>query len=59
MRLGALADEFPGSEPTSPVLGFTLMFAAAPLVGAGLLGLGAGRAWFRGEATTPPAGPHG
>ena len=36
----------------APLVAFTLFFAAAPLVGLGLLAVGAGRRWF----AEPPAG---
>jgi hypothetical protein len=50
VRLTALADEIPGADPSSAFLAFTLMFAASPVVGLGLVLLGSGRRWFDPEA---------
>jgi hypothetical protein len=41
---GAIGSEFDAEG--RPLVGFTLFFAAAPLVGLGLLTVGAGRRWF-------------
>jgi hypothetical protein len=41
---GGLGDEFDAA--VGPLVGFTLFFAAAPLVALGLVSVGAGRRWF-------------
>jgi hypothetical protein len=41
---GLIGDEFDAEG--APLVAFTLFFAAAPLVGLGLLAVGAGRRWF-------------
>ncbi|WP_448623794.1 hypothetical protein [Geodermatophilus sp. URMC 64] len=53
VRLSALADEIPGADPSSAFLAFTLLFAASPVVGLGLVLLGSGRRWF--DAAAAPA----
>ena len=46
---GLIGDEFDADG--GPLAAFTLFFAAAPLVGLGLLGVGAGRRWFEEQPT--------
>jgi hypothetical protein len=52
IRLTTLLDELPGAGPQGPLAAFTIVFAASPLVGAGMVLVGAGRRWFDG-----PTGP--
>jgi hypothetical protein len=49
-RLLHLFDAIPGPDPGGTFATFTLVFAAAPLVGIGLVGIGPGRRWFDGAA---------
>ena len=50
VRLLALFDAIPGPDPGGTFAAFTLLFAAAPLVGIGLVVGGPGRRWFDGTA---------
>ena len=52
VRLVAVMNDFPGGGPGGGFAAFTLVFAAAPLVGLGMVAVGPGRRWFDG-----PAGP--
>jgi hypothetical protein len=52
IRLTTLLDELPGAGPQGAMAAFTIVFAASPLVGAGMVLVGAGRRWFDG-----PTGP--
>jgi hypothetical protein len=52
IRLTTLLDELPGAGPQGAMAAFTIVFAASPLVGAGIVLVGAGRRWFDG-----PTGP--
>jgi len=52
IRLTTLLDELPGAGPQGALAAFTIVFAASPLVGAGMVLVGAGRRWFDG-----PIGP--
>jgi hypothetical protein len=47
-RVIALFDAVPGPDPGGTFASFTLLFAAAPLVGIGLVVAGPGRRWFDG-----------
>jgi hypothetical protein len=63
VRLSSLADDIPGPDPTSAFLAFTLLFAAGPLVGLGMLLIGPARRWFDvarsgGGGTPPPRAGH-
>ena len=49
VRLTMLTGDVSGPDPGGVFLVFTLFFAAGPLVGLGLVGLGAGRRWFDPE----------
>jgi hypothetical protein len=51
-RLVTLMDQLPGTGAPSGLAAFTLVFAAAPLVGLGMVLAGPGRRWFDG-----PPGP--
>jgi hypothetical protein len=46
VRISAVAGDIPGPDPTGAFLAFTLLFAAGPLVGLGLLLHGPARPWF-------------
>ena len=46
VRLGALADDIPGPDPSGAFAWFALFFAAMPLAALGLVGFGPGRRWF-------------
>jgi hypothetical protein len=46
VRLTVLADDIPGADPAGAFLAFTLLFAAGPVVGLGLVLVGSGRRWF-------------
>jgi hypothetical protein len=46
IRLTTLLDELPGAGPQGAMAAFTIVFAAAPLVGLGMVLFGAGRRWF-------------
>jgi hypothetical protein len=50
-RLIALFDAIPGPDPGGTFAAFTVLFAAMPLVGIGLVAVGAGKRWFQPEAT--------
>jgi hypothetical protein len=52
VRLTTLLDEIPGAGPQGAMAAFTIVFAASPLVGLGMVLFGAGRRWFDG-----PPGP--
>jgi hypothetical protein len=52
IRLTTLLDELPGAGPQGAMAAFTIVFAAAPLVGLGMVLAGPGRRWFDG-----PPGP--
>jgi hypothetical protein len=52
VRLVSLMNDFPGGGPGGGFAAFTLVFAASPLVGLGMVVVGPGRRWFDG-----PAGP--
>jgi hypothetical protein len=52
VRLVSLMNDFPGGGPGGGLAAFTLVFAASPLVGLGMVVVGPGRRWFDG-----PAGP--
>jgi hypothetical protein len=52
VRLVALMNDIPGAGPSGGFAAFTLVFAASPLVGLGVVLVGPGRRWFDG-----PAGP--
>jgi hypothetical protein len=53
VRLVMLVDEPAGSGAEGPLIMLTLVFAAAPLVGLGMVLLGAGRRWFDATNATP------
>jgi hypothetical protein len=46
VRLTVFFDDLPGPDPTGAFVGFTLLFAAGPLVGLGMVLVGPGRRWF-------------
>ena len=46
VRLVTFVTQFPGNGPPGALASFTIVFAAAPLVGLGVLLTGAGRRWF-------------
>jgi uncharacterized membrane protein YqhA len=46
IRLTTLLDEIPGAGPQGAMAAFTIVFAACPLVGLGMVLFGAGRRWF-------------
>ena len=46
VRLSTVFGDLPGAQTSAPVIGFSLAFAAPPLVGLGLVLLGPGRRWF-------------
>jgi hypothetical protein len=46
VRLTVFLDDLPGPDPSGAPTGFTLLFAAAPLVGLGMVLFGPGRRWF-------------
>jgi hypothetical protein len=46
VRITSVLNDLSGGGSIGPFLAFTLVFAAGPLVGMGLLLLGPGRAWF-------------
>jgi hypothetical protein len=48
IRLTTLLDELPGAGPQGAMAAFTIVFAASPLVGLGMVLFGAGRRWFDG-----------
>ena len=48
VRLVSLMHDLPGTGPGAAFAAFTLVFAASPLVGLGMLVLGPGRRWFDG-----------
>ena len=48
VRLITLMNEAPGADSTGGLAAFTILFAAAPLVGLGLVAGGSGRRWFDG-----------
>jgi hypothetical protein len=48
IRLVSLMEGFPGGGPGGGVAAFTLVFAASPLVGLGMVVAGPGRRWFDG-----------
>jgi hypothetical protein len=50
VRMVALMNEAPGPDPEGAFAAVTLFFAACPLVGLGLVLIGAGRRWFEGAA---------
>jgi len=52
IRLTTLLDELPGAGPQGAMAAFTIVFAAAPLIGVGMVLFGPGRRWFDG-----PPGP--
>jgi len=52
VRLVSLVGDMPGGGPGPAFAAFTIVFAAAPLVGLGMIVAGPGRRWFDG-----PAGP--
>jgi hypothetical protein len=52
VRLVTLMHDFPGGGPGGGFAAFTLVFAASPLVGLGMVVVGPGRRWFEG-----PTGP--
>ena len=52
VRLVSLMNDFPGGGPGGGFAAFTLVFAASPLVGLGMVVVGPGRRWFEG-----PTGP--
>jgi hypothetical protein len=52
VRLVSLMNDFPGGGPGGAFAAFTLVFAASPLVGLGMVLVGPGRRWFDG-----PPGP--
>jgi hypothetical protein len=52
VRLVSLLDDIPGAGPGGAFAAFTIVFAASPLVGLGMILTGPGRRWFDG-----PAGP--
>ena len=55
LRLSGAVGDGLGTAEAGPVVPFVLLFAAAPLVGLGLLLVGPGRRWFDGPAPRPPA----
>jgi hypothetical protein len=50
VRLVSLMNDFPGGGPGGGFAVFTLVFAASPLVGLGMVVVGPGRRWFDGPA---------
>jgi hypothetical protein len=48
IRLTTLLDELPGAGPQDAMAAFTIVFAACPLVGLGMVLFGPGRRWFDG-----------
>jgi hypothetical protein len=46
VRLSTLANEAPGPDPGGALAAVTIFFAAAPVVGLGMVLVGAGRRWF-------------
>jgi magnesium-transporting ATPase (P-type) len=54
VRLAALSDDIPGSDPSSAFAWFAVFFAAMPLVALGLVGFGPGRRWFTEEQPAFP-----
>jgi hypothetical protein len=56
VRLIMLFADVPGPEPSGTFASFTLFFAAAPLVGIGLVVVGPGRRWFGGTAPAQAGG---
>ena len=46
IRLATLLDELPGAGPQGGMAAFTIVFAAAPLIGLGMVLFGPGRRWF-------------
>jgi hypothetical protein len=50
IRLSVLLHDIPGPDPGGAFVAFTLFFAAAPLVGLGMVLFGPGRQWFDGTA---------
>jgi hypothetical protein len=55
IRLTAFFDDVPGPDPSGVFVAFTLLFAAAPVVGLGLVVVGAGRRWFEDDAAANSA----
>lgn len=47
VRLVSLVNDFPGGGPGGAFAAFTLVFAASPLVGLGMVVAGPGRRWFQ------------
>jgi hypothetical protein len=62
-RLSDFFGSMPGPDPSGVVVGLSLLFAAAPVVGIGLVAAGAGRRWFEPDAApsggAPPGPPAG
>ena len=52
VRLVSLVDDFPGGGPGGGFAAFTLVFAASPLVGLGMVVMGPGRRWFTGPTAS-------
>jgi hypothetical protein len=50
VRLSTLFSEVPGPDPGGAFVAFTLLFAAAPLVGLALVAGGPGKRWFDAES---------
>lgn len=53
VRLSVLADHLYGSGSSGGLAWFALLFAVMPIVGLGLVLVGAGRRWFRPGAAAP------
>jgi hypothetical protein len=50
VRLTVVLGDIPGPDPAGAFAGFAMFFAAAPLVGLGMVLFGPGRRWFDGTA---------
>ena len=57
VRLTMILDDAPGPASGSPLVAFTLFFAAGPLVGLGLLLTGTARRWFAPDQQSAPGQP--